>query len=553
MELTKKAETASSRERSRLHRQWAAWRRRAVIGQVDHPFVLERVHADSHWSARFAFMITMSGGIAILGLLLSSPAVIIGAMLISPLMGPIIGLGFALAVLDWQEVRRSLLALAGGTLLAVGFTAGVVVLSPLQDITPEILARTRPNLFDLLVAIFSALAGGYATVRGRGETIVGVAIATALMPPLAVVGFGLATGNMLIFGGAFTLYLTNFIAITLSAMMVARFYGFGARLSPRQTQQQVIGLALVLIALSIPLALSLRHIAWEAWAARIIRSAVEAEFGEGSRVASLDPNFAGEEVRVRATVFTETLRDKAAADLERRLSARLQRPVQLRMSQILVNQGANRAELDRARSAEAEARNDKLVRADLAARLSLVANSPVDRVLVDPVARIATAQVTGNRPLAELMAAEQQLSEDSPGWTVRIVPPPGPLSGLDLGDEDLSAGEGGEPTPEAARQADAMAWALARQGTNSARLIVRRVSGEPVSRAQRRLEAAMALLAARGLTIEPAPLQPVDAALEREFGLAKARLVQVEVLPPAPPVAKGDEQGATAEASAAQG
>ena len=553
MELTNTAETTSPRERSRLRRQLSAWRRRAVIGQVDHPFVLERVHADSHWSARFAFMITMSGGIAILGLLLSSPAVIIGAMLISPLMGPIIGLGFALAVLDWQEVRRSLVALAGGTLLAVGFTAGVVVLSPLQDITPEILARTRPNLFDLLVAIFSALAGGYATVRGRGETIVGVAIATALMPPLAVVGFGLATGNMLIFGGAFTLYLTNFIAIALSAMMVARFYGFGARLSPRQTQQQVIGLALVLIALTVPLALSLRQIAWEAWAARTIRSAVEAEFGEGSRVASLDPNFAGEEVRVRATVFTETLRDKAAVDLERRLSARLQRPVRLRMSQILVNQGNNRAELDRARSAEAEARNDKLARADMAARLSLVANIPVDQVLVDPVARLATAQVAGNRPLAELMAAEQRLSEDSPGWTVRIVPPPGPLSGLDLGDEDLSGREGAEPTPEAARQADAMAWALSRQGTNSARLIVRRVSGEPVPRAQRRLEMAVALLAARGLTIEPAPLQPVDPALEREFGLAQARLVQVEALPPAPPVAEGDEQGAAAEVSAAQG
>lgn len=554
MDLTETDQPAGPpRERSRLRRTWSAWRRRSVIGQVDHPFVLERVHADSHWSARFAFMITMSGGIAILGLLLSSPAVIIGAMLISPLMGPIIGLGFALAVLDWKEVRRSLVALAGGTLLAVGFTAGVVVISPLQDITPEILARTRPNLFDLLVAIFSALAGGYATVRGRGETIVGVAIATALMPPLAVVGFGLATGNMLIFGGAFTLYLTNFIAIALSAMMVARFYGFGSRLSPRQTQQQVIGLALVLIALTVPLALSLRQIAWEAWATRTIRGAVEAEFGEGSRVASLDPNFTGEEVRVRATVFTETLRDKAAADLERRLSARLQRPVRLRMSQILVNQGANRAELDRARSAEAEARNDKLARADMAARLSLVTNSPVDQVLVDPVARVATAQVTGNRPLAELMAAEQRLSEDSPGWTVRIVPPPGPLSGLDLVDEDLSGGEGAEPTPEAAQQADAMAWALTRQGTNSARLIVRRVSGEPASRAQRRLEVAVALLEARGLTIEPAPLQPVDAALEREFGLAQARLVQLEALPPAPPVAEGDEQGATAEASAAQG
>jgi uncharacterized hydrophobic protein (TIGR00271 family) len=494
---------------------------------VDHPFVLTRVHAESRWSARFAFMIAMSAGIAILGLLLSSPAVIIGAMLISPLMGPIIGLGFALATLDWPEVRKSLVALLAGTLLAVGFTAGIVLLSPLQDITSEILARTRPNLFDLLVAIFSALAGGYATVRGRGETIVGVAIATALMPPLAVVGFGLATGNMLIFGGALALYVTNFIAIALSAMLIARFYGFGAHLSPRQTQQQAAALALLLVALAVPLALSLRQIAWEAWATRTIRTAVEAEFGDGSRIASLDPNFAGEDVRVRATVFTDLLRDKASADLERRLSSRLQRPVRLQLSQILVNQGANRAELDRARSAEAEARDDKLARADMAARLSLVANSSVDQVLVDPVARLASAQAVGSRPLADLMAAEARLAEDSPGWTVRILPPAGPLPGLDLPADPRSA--------DADAALDAIVWALARRGTNSARVIVRRVSGETTARAQDRLEAAADALRSRGLVIETAPVRATDAPLEREQGLARARLIDVEPLPPAPP------------------
>lgn len=533
------------RTASRLRRQFRVWRRRAVIGQVDHPLVLERVHEDSHWSARFAFMIAMSAGIAILGLLLSSPAVIIGAMLISPLMGPIIGLGFALATLDWPEVRQSLQALIVGTVLAIGFTAAIVLLSPLQDITSEILARTRPNLFDLLVAIFSALAGGYAMVRGRGETIVGVAIATALMPPLAVVGFGLATGNMLVFGGALALYVTNFIAIALSAMLIARFYGFGAHLSPRQTQQQAIALALLLVALTVPLALSLRQIAWEAWATRTIRTAVEAEFGDASRIASLDPNFAGEDVRVRATVFTDTLRDKASADLERRLSERLQRPVRLRLSQILVNQGANRAELDRARSAEAEAREDKLARADMAARLSLVANSPVDQVVVDPVARLATAQAIGSRPLAELMAAEARLSEDSPGWTVRILPPAGPLPGLVLPADDSSA----ETDPGV----DAIAWALARLGTNSARLTARRTSGETAGRAQARLEAAAEALRGKGLVIQLAPLRTVDGALEREQGLAWARQIDVEPLPPAPPAAPEPQTDASAAPPAAQG
>ena len=196
--------TASPEARpSRTSRKLKAWHRRSIVRDVDHSGTLTRVHTESAWSARFAFMIAMSAGIAILGMLLPSPAIVIGAMLISPLMAPIVGLGFALATFDWQEVRKSLIALAGGAILAVLFTGAVVLMSPLQDMTSEILSRTRPNLFDLLVAVFSALAGGYATIKGRGETIVGVALATSLMPPLAAVGYGLATLNMPVAGGAF--------------------------------------------------------------------------------------------------------------------------------------------------------------------------------------------------------------------------------------------------------------------------------------------------------------------------------------------------------------
>ncbi|MGO8433453.1 DUF389 domain-containing protein, partial [Rhizobium johnstonii] len=92
-------------------------------------------------------------------------------------------------------------ALAGGALLGVAFAALIVLVSPLKEPTAEILSRTRPNLFDLLVALFAALAGSFAIIRGRGETITGVAIATALMPPLATVGYGLATWNMAVLGG----------------------------------------------------------------------------------------------------------------------------------------------------------------------------------------------------------------------------------------------------------------------------------------------------------------------------------------------------------------
>ena len=169
-------------------RQWQHnalyhWWRSAIVSSVEHESVLARINGESGWTIRYAFMTMMSAGIAVLGLLLSSPAVVIGAMLISPLMNPILGLGFSLAMFDFAETRRSLTALVAGTIVAITFTAIIVLASPLKASTAEILARTRPNLFDLLVALFAALAGTFAIIRGRGETIVGVAIATALMRP----------------------------------------------------------------------------------------------------------------------------------------------------------------------------------------------------------------------------------------------------------------------------------------------------------------------------------------------------------------------------------
>jgi uncharacterized membrane protein len=121
-------------------------------------------------TGRYIFMTVMACGIVILGLLLSSPAVIIGAMLISPLMSPIMLMGFSLAI---------------GTAVALGTSFLIVLISPLTENTSEILARARPNFFDLLVAVFSGLAGGYAVIHRKGETIVGVAIAAVVFLPTA--------------------------------------------------------------------------------------------------------------------------------------------------------------------------------------------------------------------------------------------------------------------------------------------------------------------------------------------------------------------------------
>jgi uncharacterized hydrophobic protein (TIGR00271 family) len=217
--------------RSKLRRWWSIW----VVGGVDHPAVLKQIAEDSGWSGRFAFLLLIAASLSLLGLLMSSAAVLIGAMLLSPLMMPIIGLGFGIATLDFREIKRTAFALGMGSAISVMLSVVLVSISPVQTITAEIAARTQPTLFDLLVALLSAVAGAYALVRGRGGTVVGVAIAIALMPPLVVVGFGIATWNWTVFAGSLLLFLTNAVTIALTAALVARAYGFGQHLSPHHT------------------------------------------------------------------------------------------------------------------------------------------------------------------------------------------------------------------------------------------------------------------------------------------------------------------------------
>jgi len=409
------------RRANRLVRWW----RLVVIGRLDHAAVVNRIDYDAGWSLRYLFMVLMSAGIAILGLLQSSPAVIIGAMLISPLMGPIIGLGFALAIFDWREIRRALTALILGSLLAVSMTALIVLASPLQSVIAEILARTRPNLFDLLVAIFSALAGTYATIRGRGETVVGVAIATALMPPLAVVGYGLATFNLAIFGGALALFFTNFIAIALSAALMARLYGFAEGLSPQQSQHQTILIIVVFAALSVPLALSLRQIASEALATRALRIAVMEEFGPGTRISQLETNYAASPQSASVVVVTRNFRADADKRIEAAWQARLGDKTSISLSQLVADQDLPRLEQERSALAEARRREagESATAAGLVETALLVTGAPEANVIIDRVARKLEVRALPGTSLATLALAESRIAERHTDWQIRIIPP----------------------------------------------------------------------------------------------------------------------------------
>ncbi|ABC64464.1 DUF389 domain-containing protein [Erythrobacter litoralis] len=424
------------------------WWREAVIDDVDQNEVLEGTRSESLYTPRYVFMICMSAGIAVLGLLLSSPAVVIGAMLLSPLMSPIIGAGFALATGDFDWLRRCSRALLYGSVIAILFCAAIVFISPLQTVTTEIAARTRPNLFDLLVALFSALAGAYAVIRGKMGTIVGVAIATALMPPLAVVGFGLATFNWTVFGGSLMLFVTNLVTIMLTAALMARFYGFQTRLSQKQTRVQDVGMLVAFIALAIPLGLSLQTITWEARATNQIKAVIEEAFVENARINQLEIAFDSDPMRIETSVFTPEFERSAESEVARRLERILDRPVAIEIDQFRVGTdpgAAEQAQLEQARAEEQARASAERIR-NLAERLALVAGVPIEEVTLDRDNRRALADARSLPGLGweGYRALERRAAADMEGWDVRLRPPVAPLPDIPL--EDGALGETGTDT-----------------------------------------------------------------------------------------------------------
>ena len=171
------------------------------------------------WVLIFATMI------ASLGLNVNSPAVIIGAMLISPIMGPIIGAGLALGINDFELLKKSARNFALMMSVAMIASTCYFIISPLSANSSELLARTMPTAYDVLIALFGGMAGMVAqSRRDRTSTVIpGVAIATALIPPLCTAGFGIATGQLRFFLGALYLFFINTVFISLASFLIVRF------------------------------------------------------------------------------------------------------------------------------------------------------------------------------------------------------------------------------------------------------------------------------------------------------------------------------------------
>lgn len=220
-----------------------------------------RMEALSAPSMEFFILLGASTLIASFGLFQNSPAVIIGAMIIAPLMRPLMGLALGSIAADAKLFRRAMLTLSCGSACGIGISFLVASMLQSLQFTPEILGRTHPTLLDLGVALSAGAVGAYCQAKEQlRETLAGVAISVALVPPLSVIGLGLARGSMEVAKGAGLLYATNLIGITVAAASVLLVLGY----SPlNRAKPALIGSLAFLALLVLPLGYSMRELVLE--------------------------------------------------------------------------------------------------------------------------------------------------------------------------------------------------------------------------------------------------------------------------------------------------
>lgn len=224
-------------------------------GEEDKQKVLENVTANISFRGSNLWILACAIIIASIGLNVNSTAVIIGAMLISPLMGPILGAGFALGTYNFLLLRKSVKNLLIATAVSLLVSAFYFYLSPFKDVQSELLARTSPNIYDVLIAFFGGLVGVIAITRvEKGNPIPGVAIATALMPPLCTAGYGLATFNFNYFFGAFYLYTINCFFICIATFLVIKYlkYPASATIEPKNEKLIRYGITTLMMIIILP-------------------------------------------------------------------------------------------------------------------------------------------------------------------------------------------------------------------------------------------------------------------------------------------------------------
>lgn len=215
----------------------------SMVGQEkeDELETIESIRKGIEFKGTNLWVLIFATFVASLGLNTNSTAVIIGAMLISPLMGPIMGFGLGLGISDFDLIKRSFRNFATATVFSVITSTLFFLISPISEAQSELLARTQPTVYDVLIAFFGGLAGIVASsTKSKGNVIPGVAIATALMPPLCTAGFGLASGNLYYFFGAFYLYFINTVFISLATYVVVRLLKYPKKVFLNKQREKIV-------------------------------------------------------------------------------------------------------------------------------------------------------------------------------------------------------------------------------------------------------------------------------------------------------------------------
>lgn len=264
--------------------------------------------------------------VASIGLNVNSAAVVIGAMLISPLMGPIVGAGFAIGVNDFQLLTRSIRSLGTAVLISVIVSTIYFLITPFGDVQSELIARTRPNLLDVMVAFFGGIALIVAkTQRGTVASVIfGVAIATALMPPLCTAGYGLANGNWSFFFGAFYLFTINSVFIALSTFLITKYLKFplATYIDPERQKKvrwYILGISLLVI---LPSSFTFWSTIQESLFNRNANQFITENFKlEGTEVINVKLDYnSSEQSKIEVFVIGELISKKTEQELANRLS-----------------------------------------------------------------------------------------------------------------------------------------------------------------------------------------------------------------------------------------
>jgi uncharacterized hydrophobic protein (TIGR00271 family) len=267
------------------------------------------------WILMFAILI------ASVGLNTNSTAVIIGAMLVSPLMGPIVGMGYGIGIYDFALIRRSLVNLAIAAGISLATSTVYFLITPLAEAQSELLARTTPSLWDVLIALAGGMAGIIGqTRREKSNVIPGVAIATALMPPLCTAGYGLANGNWQVFGGAFYLFSINCVFIAFATVVIIDFLRLPRRKFIDQKKEKRVKRLLLVIVLITALPsiwLAARLVDNEVFSGKA-RAFVREEF-RAARVHVVETRIAAQAREIEVTLIGPRMPRDAIAAIETKM------------------------------------------------------------------------------------------------------------------------------------------------------------------------------------------------------------------------------------------